>query len=273
MEKSEFVRKAPGYYVAAIAYALEGVPFPFTREKLHEQVGNGLEDNVLFDVAIRTLSRLGVVDIQTDSFAPTLYRAGAKFDDWWRSDAAAEQFPLIGRLQLLFPDDRAGFLRDALQAVNHEAWVISPRPEDFENGPPDEWEPIPIDRQDPAFKEVERKLEIAVREIESNNGYASAAPEERNYVVTQLARLRDTLKTEAQVQWLVIKTFGVDPLAIVAKRFGKAAVGMAALAASQALQEWLKKAAAKSDRMVRIRALNSGLASLANRCVLRGEIW
>jgi len=38
MEKAEFVRKAPGYYVAGIAYALEGVPFPFTREKLNERV-------------------------------------------------------------------------------------------------------------------------------------------------------------------------------------------------------------------------------------------
>jgi len=58
--------------------------------------------------------------------------------------------------------------------------------------------------------------------------------------------LRDVLKTEAQVRWMVIKTFGIDSLAIVAKRFGKAAVGMAALAASRALQEWLKKAATKA---------------------------
>jgi hypothetical protein len=246
MEKAEFVRKAPGYYVAGIAYALEGVPFPFTREKLNERVENTLGSDILFDVAIRTLSRLGVIEIQTDTFAPTLYRAGEKFDDWWHSNAAAEQFPLIGRLQSLFPDDRAGFLRDALHAVNQAAWQISAKPEDFETGPPDEWEPIPIDRQNPAFQEVQRTLEIAVREVESNNGYASSAPEERNYVVVQLTRLREALKTEAQVQWMVIKTFGIDPLAIVAKRFGKAAVGMAALAASQALQEWLKKVATKA---------------------------
>jgi hypothetical protein len=121
-----------------------------------------------------------------------------------------------------------------------------PKPEDFETAPPDEWEPIPIDRQNPAFQEMQRTLEIAVREIESSNGYASSAPEERSYVVDQLTRLRDVLKTEAQVRWMVIKTFGIDSLAIVAKRFGKAAVGMAALAASRALQEWLKKAATKA---------------------------
>ena len=74
MDKAEFVRKAPGYYVAGIAHALEGVPFPFTREKLNERVENALASDVLFDVAIRTLSRLGVIEIQTDTFAPTLYR-------------------------------------------------------------------------------------------------------------------------------------------------------------------------------------------------------
>jgi hypothetical protein len=246
MDKAEFVRKAPGYYVAAIAYALEGIPFPLTREKLNDRVGNALGSDVLFDVAIGTLSRLGVIEIQTDVFAPTLYRASRTFDEWWRSNETAEQFHLIGRLNSLFPDDRAGFLHDALRSVNQAAWQVSPKTEDFEMGPPDEWEPIPIDRQNPAFREVQRTLEIAVREIESNNGYASAAPEERNYVVSQLTRLRDALKTETRVQWMVIKTFGIDPLAIVVKRFGKAVVGIAAAAASQALQEWLKKAATKA---------------------------
>ena len=57
------------------------------------------------------------------------------------------QFPLIGQLQSLFPDDRAGFLRDALRSVNQAAWQMSPKKEDFETGPPDEWEAVrPTDR-------------------------------------------------------------------------------------------------------------------------------
>ncbi|UGX93514.1 hypothetical protein G6321_00049330 [Bradyrhizobium barranii subsp. barranii] len=246
MEKAEFIRKAPGYYVAGIGYALEGIlSYPLTREKLNERVGVTLGNDVLFDAAIRTLSRLGVIEVLTDTFAPTLYKASEKFDNWWSSDEATEQFPLIGRLHSLFPDDREGFIRAALSSVNSAAWQLSPKLEDFETGPPDEWEPIPIDRHDPAFQEMERTLEVALDEIAGSNGYASSAPEERNYVVAQLTRLRDALKTEAHIQWMMIKTFGIEPLAIPAKRYGKGAIGIAAKAASQAIQEWLKKVATK----------------------------
>lgn len=93
---------------------------------------------------------------------------------------------------------------------------------------------------------MERTLEVALDEIAGSNGYASSAPEERNYVVAQLTRLRDALKTEAQVHWMMIKTFGIDPLAILAKRYGKAAIGIVATATLQAMQEWLKKVATKA---------------------------
>ncbi|TMJ03263.1 MAG: hypothetical protein E6G97_08940 [Alphaproteobacteria bacterium] len=160
VDKAEFVRRAPGYYVAAIAYALEGIPFPFTREKLSERLGgnSSLGNDIIFDAAIRELRRIGVIEVQSDDFAPTLYQGGSTFDDWWRSDEAGKQFPIIGRLHGIFPDDRRDWLREALGSLNQKAWTFSLRPEDFENEPPDEWEPIPIDRRDPAFQAVDAAL-------------------------------------------------------------------------------------------------------------------
>jgi hypothetical protein len=155
------------------------------------------------------------------------------------------QFPLIGRLQGLPNEDQAEWLRQSIIAVNNRAWQLSLSETDFQNEVPDQWEPIPIDRSDPLFQKAERDVENALEEIESSNGYAATAPNERNYVVDQLSNFVRYLKNEGQIQWMQIKVFALEPLARVIERFGNAAVGLAANAAKQAILDWLKKCATK----------------------------
>jgi hypothetical protein len=247
VDKDEFLRRAPGYYAAAVAYALESAFYPYTRERLSERLGGEdiLRNDYLFDAAIRLLERMTVIVVEKDDFAPSLYGKSDRFPEWWES-AATSDLPMIRKIQgMVFREDQLSYLTNGLRSVNESAGTFWLTADDFKQEAPDMWEPIPIDRGDPAFGEAQAALDRAIDEIEGSNGYAAAAPEERNFVVAQLARLRDTLKTEVQVQWMMVKTFGLDPLALVIKRFGTAAAGVAALAASQAINDWLKKVASR----------------------------
>jgi hypothetical protein len=53
------------------------------------------------------------------------------------------------------------------------------------------------------------------------------------------------VKTEAQIQWMQIKVFGLEPLGHVIDRFGAGAAGAAAATAKQLIMDWVKKAAPK----------------------------
>lgn len=103
-----------------------------------------------------------------------------------------------------------------------------------------EWEPIPLDRDDPKLQEATEKLDEAIKTIEGDNGYAANLPGEREYVLSHLKSFAQMLKTKAEVYGRQIKTDAIDPLTRVAKRFGTAMVGVAATSAKEALIEWLK---------------------------------
>lgn len=89
-------------------------------------------------------------------------------------------------------------------------------------------------------------MDQAIEKIESSNGYAAEVPGERQYVLESLKTASKTLKENAQIYWMQLKVFVLEPLSRVIKRFGNAAEGVAASAARDAIHDWLKTAFSKA---------------------------
>jgi hypothetical protein len=223
VNKAEFVQKAPAYYVAAICSELVGSYFPFTQEKLNEHFSGALRSDI-FDEAIRQLESQDLIVVERDPFMAPVYGPSDKLSVWW-SGSGSDNNPIIRRLRSILNEDRRDWLTNGLKALNDQAWRLGIVEEDFEQEPPDEWEPIPVDRSEPTFQAAEKALEHAIDEIQGSNGYAASAPEERTYVVAQLSAFARLLKMEAQIQWMQVKTFALEPLSRVIERFRTAAPG------------------------------------------------
>jgi hypothetical protein len=102
-----------------------------------------------------------------------------------------------------------------------------------------EWEPLSIDRSTSEYKNFEEKLEDAVEKIESDNGYSSTHPEERDTVVWSLKEglkaLKELTPTKEQIRSLI-----EVPLNRAIQIFKDSIPGLAATLAKEALKEWVK---------------------------------
>jgi hypothetical protein len=83
-------------------------------------------------------------------------------------------------------------------------------------------------------------LDKVVDELRGDNGYAATNPEEKAYVQDKLLAVTKRLKDASQISGMYLSEFAFKPLAIIIKRFGGAALGVAAAAAKEALASWLK---------------------------------
>ena len=185
--------------------------------------------------------RLKQIEVLEDDFGPTVYRAAPTLLDWFYNDPH-EHLPLFKKYRDI---SNLGWLHNALEAVNNHYKELDINPSDFadefiEIG----WQPIPLDRADEKLVTATRELDQAIRQIERDNGYAVSFPGERQYVLENLKLASKILKDEGQILVMQIRAYAIDPLGRVVKRFGKAAVGIAADAALAALKEWLKAKAA-----------------------------
>jgi hypothetical protein len=61
--------------------------------------------------------------------------------------------------------------------------VVLVSPDTPKKADEDKWEPLPIDRQSTEFAKAIEATDIALKEIESSNGYADSTPDERNSIV------------------------------------------------------------------------------------------
>ena len=102
----------------------------------------------------------------------------------------------------------------------------------------DVWEPLPINRTQPAYEEAVSAFESAVGVIEGDNGYAVTEPDERNQIVWSikegLRALKELTPSRAQIRSMI-----VGPLQYVSKKFVDTAMGIAARDALLKLGEWL----------------------------------
>jgi hypothetical protein len=139
------------------------------------------------------------------------------------------------------------WLRRAIRSVNETYDSLEIDPKDFSQESVEiQWEPIPLDRSDEASTRVAEDLQNAITSIEQDNGYAANSPGEREYVLSNLKSFQKTVTEKSEIYWLQIKTFALEPLGRVIKRFGAAAVGIAATAARESILAWLKTAFSKA---------------------------
>ncbi len=138
------------------------------------------------------------------------------------------------------------WLRSAIRSVNETYDSLQVEPSDFSQDTIEiEWEPIPLDRSNEALIQATEQVQKAINSIEQDNGYAANAPGEREYVLSNLKAFQKAAE-QSEIYWLQIKTFALEPLARVIKRFGPAALGIAATAARESIVEWLKIAFSKA---------------------------
>jgi hypothetical protein len=247
MNKAEFVEKAPLYYAAMIAWVIQ-----------HDQIaGNGalsitqmnmiidpnstglLINEPLITKAVQFLQDEDAITVHNDPFGPSLIFANLGFDIWWNQNGP-NKYPLIRTIRRT--SDAKNWLKLALSEVNREYNRLGIEPEDFEASASEiEWEPIPLDRNEPSLQLTIDAVDETIKAVEADNGYAVHAPAEREYVTFNLAHVSKLLKEETQITWMQLKTFAIEPLQRIIQRFGPNALGLLATAAKAALHDWLKK--------------------------------
>jgi hypothetical protein len=180
------------------------------------------------------LSAAGVIEVIPDDFGPTIIKPKEGLAQWiGETDFAA--FRKYSEIKSW------SWLRSTIKAVNDSADRLNIEDADFEPAVVDtQWEPIPLDRADQKLQETTRALDDAIESIEGDNGYAANVPAEREYVLSKLKRTSSDLKEKTILYWPEVKANALEPLGRVIKRFGPAAVGVAALAARTAIIEWIK---------------------------------
>jgi hypothetical protein len=102
------------------------------------------------------------------------------------------------------------------------------------------WEPIPLDRADELQQKAIKALDQTIEELRGSNGYNVVNSDEKVFVHDKLAAVAKRLKDDSQISWMYLQEFAIKPLGIIIKRFGGAAIGIAAVAAKEALSTWLK---------------------------------
>jgi hypothetical protein len=254
MEKSRFVELAPSYYALAIAvhFVESGETYSY-RASIRETFTasstrydpnpyNYIGNDVLFWRGVRTAEILGLIEIIPDEFGPPLYKKSEEFGDILNSLAQDKQSPFY-KHQLAGSNGRS-WLLTALHTVNERYKELQVESQDF-NKTDQEWEPIPLDRRNEKLQEATKLLDQTIEELRSDNGYGATNIEEKNFVLEKLQSAARRLKKETQTSWMYVKEFALDPLSLLVRRFGEAAIGITAVAARTALIEWLKSVGVK----------------------------
>lgn len=241
MDKPDFVKAAPVYYMLAIVQYVRKTTGHISEIDLYSEYTDGesvdgpeycyIEKSALLKKAIRTLVAEGALEEVTDDFGPHLYTQGGRFEayvDLMESDPSS---PFYKAKQT---NNRMHWLTRALNSVNRAYDELGVRDTDIEN-PEADWSPIPLDQSDPKLKEVLVAVDDVLVKVEGDNGYAAQHPEERNFVVANLKLFTSTIRGASSTSIAFIKVHGLEPLMKLSKVFGKAALGKLIDAAIAAL--------------------------------------
>jgi hypothetical protein len=246
MDKPEFVEKAPLYYALAIIVTMP--PSPSRLIGISNVVasfinGAGFDKlTVKIDLIRRAMIFLqseGLVDIVEDDFGPTMYAVNGDIVNWIKSESASK-YEIFNRYNKI---NELNWLNLALMNIVKQYATLGIVENDFIVERSEiQWTPIPLERENTKLIAAERALEIAIKEIEGDNGYAVHSPNEREHVLVNLKSLQKKLAEDVTIYWIKLKYLAFEPLAAVIRRFGDAATGVASTAAREALIEWLKSA-------------------------------
>jgi hypothetical protein len=224
MEKPEFLKEAPKYYCLGIMAFLYAGPNSASQREIanHYTDRNDDGDSVyyfergkLFDVAIEWLRERGMIEIERGPFGPPIVRCSQHFRDLWKHLSTDRDFPLYRYLMVTNGDY---WLHQALLDVERTWKQLGISDEDFDD-PDREWEPLPLERDDPSLQHTIEVIDETIEDIRKDNGYAANLPEEREAVLDGLSSLNKRLKDGSSISLGYIKKFGIDPLGIVWRRF------------------------------------------------------
>lgn len=241
MEKKAFVEISPAYYALAIAAYLRREAAVAAENQIQSFYEHGshtlLLHRPIFAAAIEWLSNKGMVHVSHDPFGPSIYSATGTMEATWRELIKDSNLPFYkyGHVR----DGRA-WIESALLKLNETFEQLSISESDFEN-PDADWEPLPLDQNDPQLKEVISSVEATLQKVLADNGYNVTFPEERNYVVDGLRTALRTLTTASSTSGPYIQKYLLEPLAVLMRRFKDAALSVAASATKDLIVEYCKK--------------------------------
>ena len=252
MDKRTFIERAPIYYALGIASYFRKSGEEFASEATIQSYyyveydendptsGNSrLANDILLARGALYLRGEGFLEISLDDFGPPIFHAIDGLDAAWNRLTDIRSIPFFKYRQL--PEKSAtSWLYQALHGVNEEYARLGIIESDFDV-PDNEWEPIPLDRDDEGLAKAQRALAETIEGVRADNGYAASFPEERDFVASELAEAANKLQADATVTRGFIKRKIMYPLGQLTLRFGKGAVGILAEAAKQAILDWLRK--------------------------------
>jgi hypothetical protein len=198
---------------------------------------DGLEKRALLDRAIVILVEKVAIQVTVDDFGPPLFSKAAAFSAIWDELIKDQKSPFY-KYAIMMENGRA-WLDDALVSVNSKYEQLNIQAEEFDE-PDAEWQPLPLDRDDPRLVRAIECLEGTFEEVRSDNGYSANLPEERGYVLDGLKRTIEKLRTESAISWGYLRKNALEPLQMLIRRFSGAALEMTASAAKAAIFDWLK---------------------------------
>lgn len=140
------------------------------------------------------------------------------------------------------------WMQRALSSINRLLTTLEPaelsgvaeEPGQGDETPPDEWQPLPLDRNNEKLQNAISSLDAVVEHVKGDNGYAATVPEERSYVLERLSALSEKLKHASSVSIGYIKRSGMDILLMVSKRFREGAVDVTATTARENIIAWIR---------------------------------
>lgn len=246
VDKTTFVEQAPYYYALAVVHYLDMSNDECTYPDIshyyseHNEDENDqwyyLDSKVVFDRAVSWLESEGVIDVVDDHFGPKLLNASLTFmDARAKIERNVRAFSNYGKVR-----DKNVWLKQALKQVYKDWHSLKITEGDFLD-PERDWSPIPLDRAEPELQSAISKVDNTIEQVRGDNGYAATHPEEHTHVLDGLRAASRRLKDGASISLHYLQTYALTPLALIVKRNGKAATGMAAEAALMAFREWLKQ--------------------------------
>jgi hypothetical protein len=210
-----------------------------------------LKSAALFKLCLRDLIRAGWIDCIEDEFAPLFIRGNASLVDGPMADIGFrrlhDKYEKLGDSQFEWLDSALIAVVDSFEIEELNA-ILEKGEIEFAtkasvSSPPnteDYWSPIPLDRGDANQTAAVKALETLIEELRGDNGYAAAHSEEKAFVQDGLSAVAKRLKENTQISWMYLQEFAFKPLGILIKRFGGAAIGIAAATAKDAFVSWLK---------------------------------
>jgi len=166
----------------------------------------------------------------------TLTRLGSEITFWQISDAGIRYVEKLFDLNPGLEDATLTDDEGTIAGILTNAKLVEPASVAAMNDG-DSWEPLIIERQEPAYAEALAKTETAVKAVRSDNGYAATQPGERNEVVKTLETGVEALKNEQPSKGRLRALLG-RPLRYLADKFAGGAIGESAKQALEALIKW-----------------------------------